>query len=272
MKIINLVEDTKSDNGFENEHGLSFYIETPLHKLLFDCGQSDMLLRNAKKADVDLKKVDTVILSHGHYDHSGGILPFAKINDSATLYAQKAVFGDYYNLYDSEKYIGIDKGILDFKNLVTVDDSFKIDDELFLFSNIRGNRFLAKGNLYLKKKIDGAFLQDDFIHEQCLVLSCEGKKILFSGCAHNGIVNILDRYFEIFKSMPDVVIGGFHLMQKDDYSEDDIINIEKIAYELLKTNAIFYTGHCTGESACKILKNKMGDKLQILSSGAVVFV
>ena len=85
MKLITLVENTCGNNGCIAEHGLSIYIETDKHKLLLDTGQSDAAVKNAETLGIDLSKVDTVILSHGHYDHSGGILPFSKLNKTARI-------------------------------------------------------------------------------------------------------------------------------------------------------------------------------------------
>ncbi len=267
MNIITLVENSSSDLC-GGEHGLSFYIETKNHKLLMDFGSSDLLLKNSAILGIDLKQVDTCILSHGHYDHAGGILPFSTINPTANIYLTSTAGSDYYNLsHEYEKYIGIDKRILNLSQCVFVSNDVSIDNELFLFTNITGQKYPANGNFYLKEKINEKFVQDSFRHEQCLVLSQGNQKILLSGCAHNGIINILDRYFEIFQSYPDIVISGFHLMQKTAYAIEDIQNIQEIAHELLKTGALFYTGHCTGEDAFPILKEIMGDKLQHLHSG-----
>lgn len=85
MKIINLVEDTKSGNCL-NEHGLSFYIETGKHKLLVDSGATDMFLHNADLLGIDLKHVDTAVLSHGHYDHSGGLTAFELQKTNSLFY------------------------------------------------------------------------------------------------------------------------------------------------------------------------------------------
>ena len=112
MKIINLIEDTTADNGCLYEHGLSFYIETNHHKLLVDTGASDAFLKNAEKLGVDIKQVDTVILSHGHYDHSGGLLAFVKENPDAKIYIRDNAFGGFYHGKDENKrYIGVDKRI-----------------------------------------------------------------------------------------------------------------------------------------------------------------
>ncbi len=267
MEIITLVENS-SGNHCEGEHGLSFYIQTEKHKLLMDFGASDLLLKNSFLLDVDLTQIDTCILSHGHYDHGGGILAFHQTNPIANLYLKSTSGGEYYNLsHGYDKYIGIEKDILNLPQCIFVQDDLEIDDELFLFTNITGRRYPAKGNFHLKQKIGENFIQDTFDHEQCLVITQGNQRILLSGCAHNGIINILERYFEIFHSYPDIVISGFHLMQKTEYTEDDIKNIQEIGRELLKTGALFYTGHCTGEPAFGILKEIMQEKLQHLYSG-----
>lgn len=89
-KIINLIENTQGKKGCLYEHGLSFYIETVNHKLLMDTGATDAFLVNAEKLGVDLKKVEAVIVSHGHYDHTGGILSFVDLNQDAAAYVQKS--------------------------------------------------------------------------------------------------------------------------------------------------------------------------------------
>jgi 7,8-dihydropterin-6-yl-methyl-4-(beta-D-ribofuranosyl)aminobenzene 5'-phosphate synthase len=89
MKIITLVENTCGAENCIAEHGLSIYIETEKHKLLLDTGQTDAVVKNAEDLGIDLTAVDTVILSHGHYDHSGGILPFSELNHTAQIIMQK---------------------------------------------------------------------------------------------------------------------------------------------------------------------------------------
>ena len=96
MRIVNLIENTEGNPECVYEHGLSFYIETKAHKILLDLGQTDNSLRNAKALGIDLQAVDTVVLSHGHYDHSGGIIPFTGINDRAAIYMQCSAGGEYY--------------------------------------------------------------------------------------------------------------------------------------------------------------------------------
>ena len=108
-------------------------------------------------------------------------------------------------------------------------------------------------------------MQDDFSHEQYLVIKDDDSKyVLISGCAHNGILNILEKFRSIYHCNPKLVISGFHMIRRE-YREADINEIKSVAEELKKMDTTFYTGHCTGEQAYDILKNIMGDKLQPLA-------
>lgn len=267
MRIVNLMEDTQGAEGCVYEHGLSFYIETPKHKLLLDAGASDKLLHNAEVLEVDLTKVDTLVLSHGHYDHSGGILAVAKLNSSMQIYMQHSAGRDFYH---GERYIGIDKEILELPQLFPLDGDYVIDEELSVFSDMKGRRLWPKGNLVLQCLEGDCLLQDTFDHEQGLVIEAEGKKVLLSGCAHNGILNILDRFRALYHCNPDVVISGFHMMQKTDYTEEDICNIRETAIELSKMPTRFYTGHCTGVVAFEIMKEIMKEQLQYVHCGDII--
>ncbi len=267
MKIVNLIEDTKGQEGLLYEHGLSFYIETKSHKLLLDTGATDAFLKNAEKKGIDLKQVDTVIISHGHYDHAGGVLAFSKINPSAKIYIHKNATGAFYNCRTDEvKYIGMNENIARLKQVILVDGNLKIDDELSLFTGVTGRRLWPKGNQILKKKYQDEFVQDEFDHEQYLVVTEGDKNVLLSGCAHNGILNILDAYREIYGGEPTYVISGFHTMKKE-YTGEDTNIIEETAQNLIKMRTRFYSGHCTGEYPLEVLKNILGEKLMVIHSG-----
>lgn len=268
MRIINLVEDTKGSSCL-NEHGLSFYIETEKHKLLVDSGATDMFIHNAGVLGVDLTQVDKFILSHGHYDHAGGLSAFAEINPKAEIYLKDTVDGDYYHISaQSKKYIGIDKNIMKIPQVIGVQGNLEIDDELFLFTDFNEKRYPAWSNRELKQKVGNTYIQDTFSHEQCLVIKQNEHQTLLSGCAHNGILSILHRYYQLFGSYPQTVISGFHMMKKSDYTQEEVDYIRQTAYELLETKALFYTGHCTGQKAFDIMKEIMGGQLQAFHSGS----
>ena len=232
------------------------------------------------------------MLSHGHYDHGGGILPFAEINPDAKIYVQASAFGEYYSI-DSKgqpHYIGLAEGIRELPQIVVVGSKpdsaekedaqsevdtegsfeegiYRIDDELSLFTGIGNEHPIPSANQRLMKKTEGDMVQDDFAHEQCLVINEGTKSVLLSGCAHHGILNILDRYRELYGGDPDVVISGFHMMKRHGYSDADITMIIDTALELRKLRTVFYTGHCTGVEPYNAMKKLMGEKLHYVHSG-----
>lgn len=268
MKMINLIENTPGDEGCLFEHGLSFYVEAANHKLLIDTGATNAFMENAQKLGVDLTQVDMVILSHGHYDHTGGLLSFAEKNPNARILMQSAAGDAYYHKNDVlTKYIGIDAEIMKLPQLELIDGNKKVDDGIFLFSDVTGRKLWPSGNRELKVKRGDEFYQDEFRHEQYLVLEEKGKRVLISGCAHNGILNILEKYREIYGENPDAVVSGFHMKKKSDYTAEDIEVIRKIGEELAKTSTLFFTGHCTGEAPYQILKEMMGEQLVYVHSG-----
>lgn len=268
LRIVNLVEDTPGSRQCGSEHGLSFYVETGKHRLLVDCGATDLFLKNAALLGTELSGVDTVIISHGHYDHAGGVPAFARLNPGAKIYVKASAREAYYHLMEKgEKYIGMPAEIGALSQCVWVEGDLQIDEELFLFTDIGGTKYPASGNQRLKRKQGDRFVQDTFDHEQCLVIAQGERQILMSGCAHTGIANILDRYNEIFGKDPDVVISGFHLAQKAAYSAEELENIRRLSRELAEKNTLFFTGHCTGQAAFAIMKEIMGEKLAALHSG-----
>ena len=272
MRIINLVENESGDSGCEAAHGLSFYVETKNHKLLFDSSPSEVVIHNAQKLGVDLTAIDTVILSHAHYDHSGGILPFVELNPRAKIYMQQNAGGEYY-AFDGEdkgfRYIGIDKKILSLPQVQFLKGDTKLDDELQVFSVDQRAYPLPSTNKRLRELCNGQYIQDEFHHEQNLLLTADGKKILFCGCAHNGILNVMETLERKFgpTSLPDLVIGGFHLMKRTEFSEADTAEITEIANRLKSYKAHFATCHCTGLLVFNQMKEIMGDQLSYVHSG-----
>lgn len=240
--------------------------------MLLDLGPSGETLQNAQILGINLKKVDTVILSHGHYDHSGGILPFAGINDQALIYMQETAVGDYFSdrgksAPERYEYIGIDKDIAKLPQVRFLQGDNQLDEELELFTiKNRSHKLPSSNKRILVRK--GDLLQcDDFVHEQFLVIRQGKTRILMSGCAHSGILSIMDAFCDKYGKEPDLVISGFHLMKKAEYTGDEIREIEEIAEELKKYSTWFITCHCTGLPAFDRMKAIMGDQLTYVHSG-----
>jgi 7,8-dihydropterin-6-yl-methyl-4-(beta-D-ribofuranosyl)aminobenzene 5'-phosphate synthase len=267
-----LVENNAVSDDFKTEHGLSLYIETKNHRLLFDTGASSLFTENAIKLNVNLGDVDTLVLSHGHYDHGGGIKAFLNLNDKADIYLRKGAMDKHYSEQTdgSFKRIGLDESLSDNKRFIYSDDRVQIDDELSLFSNVQGNLFLPSGNESLFALDQDMMIRDDFNHEQNLVIQEAGKRILIAGCAHRGIVNIMNHMRAIGLEEPDIVIGGFHLYARSTDRTEPIDFVEALGAELMKTKSVFYTCHCTGIKAYNELKSIMGDRIHYLATGQIV--
>lgn len=258
MKITCLVENTSVKNNIIAEHGLSLLVETKEKKILFDMGQTDAFAINADRLGVSLSDVDIAVLSHGHYDHGGGLATFLELNKNAPVYINRHAFEPHFN--GTEKYIGLDCSLEADERIIFTDDLTVVADGIDL-NSCKGEKLINKiDSGGLNMFVDDKFVADDFRHEQYLLINENGKKILFSGCSHKGIINIC----EIFR--PDVLIGGFHFSK---YQLDDklIKNAEKLAsYE-----TEFYTCHCTGEMQYEFMKKHMKN-LNYISGGQTVII
>ncbi len=255
MKITALVENTSNIPEIGAEHGLSLYIETCSHKILFDMGQSDLFYKNAVKLGINLAEVDVAVLSHGHYDHGGGLKTFLSINNKAKVYLNKNAFESHYN---GEKYIGLDMSLKDSERLVFVNDYFKIDDVLSLYSLNDIERKHDLGSFGLSKVQNGVMVPDDFLHEQYLLIEENSLSVLISGCSHKGIMDIAD-FFDV-----DTIIGGFHFSK---LPLNDML--KSYALHLKNTQTEFITCHCTGENQYEFMQNYM-DNLSYISAGESV--
>ena len=258
MKITALTENTSVNENIGAEHGLSLYIETDGHKILFDMGQTDMFERNAKTLCIDLSEVDIAVLSHGHYDHGGGLARFLEINKKAPVYVNEYAFEQHYN--GTQKYIGLDISLKNNSRLIFTSDVYKINDSMTLFSCNENRKSYDLGSFGLNMIQDGKFMPDDFRHEQYLLINENGKNVLISGCSHKGIMNIT----EWFK--PDVLIGGFHFSK---LALDK--TLENYAETLDKYNTNFYTCHCTGMEQYVFMKKYMS-RLEYLSAGQEIII
>jgi len=270
MKIIALVENTPSVPGCQSAHGLSLWIETGSHRLLMDAGPSDLLTANAQALGIDLTQAELLVLSHGHYDHSDGIPAFAALAPNVPIYLRRSALEAYYSFSAPDaapRYIGVHPELRRLPQLCLVDGETELAPGIKLFGHITGRRLWPESNLRLSIRQDQAFFQDSFDHEQCLVVLENNKTILFSGCAHNGILNILDRYASLYGGAPDVVVSGFHLKKTGAYTASEKETICATARELQKWPSLFCTCHCTGLTAFQMMKEIMGDQLLYLACG-----
>ena len=253
MRIVSLLENTTRREDMAVEHGLSLYIETEQHRILFDMGQTDLFARNAQALGIRLSDVDIAVLSHGHYDHGGGLRTFLESNSHAPVYLHGDAFLPHYN--GTEKYIGLDRSLLESPRMVFTTDTYRIDNSLTLFTGNDRERTYPPIPSGLTEKRGDVFIPDDFRHEQYLLIQENHTKVLISGCSHKGILDIAAWF------MPDVLIGGFHFSKLA--LDDGLIHA---AQALAAHPTEFYTCHCTGVAQYEFMKQYMPN-LHDLSCG-----
>lgn len=249
MKLVILSDNRSNPSVVEakTEHGLSIYLESPRYKLLLDTGASDLCVQHAEKLGVNLSELDYIFLSHGHNDHCGGLsavltscpkTPVLLSADALTAQCE-SLRGGLHSLTPTWPTT---------KQYKTFTETKEADKDLCVITRIVQHHPLPKGN--------DALLNygkpDHFMHEAALY----HNGLLFTGCAHNGLLNIL-------ASCPHkirYVVGGFHLLE----GKESLEEIENLGMTL-KTHypdVIFYTGHCTADKAYSALKNILGAQLQ----------
>lgn len=271
MKVTVLVENTACSPAFIGIHGLSIYVESKRHRLLVDLGPDETLLKNALAAGIDLSLVDTVVISHGHYDHGGALAAFLAVNRTAHVYIRQSAFDHFYAMGpNGEKSIGLDETLRDHPQIVLTGDRFLIDDELQLFSAVTGRKFESRMNQVLFMESAGERVPDQFEHEQNLIVTEGNRHLLFGGCAHNGIVNILEKAEQIIKGPIDAAIAGFHLHNPTAGIDETPDLIDGIARELSRRQTLFLTGHCTGLIPFAQLKDRLGDQVSAITAGLAV--
>ncbi|MBR3879991.1 MAG: MBL fold metallo-hydrolase [Mailhella sp.] len=258
MRVTMLVDNIAADAGMRAEHGLSLYIETAGHRILFDTGQSDAFLRNAEALDIDLATVDMAIISHGHYDHTRGLPHFFALNDHAPVYLQRRAF-ERHGASDGRN-IGMEPALLESGRFIFTDDDLSLGEGLTLCTcNSKARPFDSNSNgLFMFH--DGQPVQDDFEHEQYLCIDEGNRRVVISGCSHKGILNIMHWLH------PDVLIGGFHFMGVE-LSESGKDILDRAAEELTTYKTDYYTGHCTGKKQFDWLKSRMGERLHYFAGG-----
>ncbi len=271
MKIVVLSDNRTNDPKFESEHGLSVYLETKDYKCLLDTGASGIFIRNAEKLGIDLKAVDYVFISHGHADHLGGLEAFLKLNSRAKIILSKNVL--------SQRYFSERSGFRDISTSIDIhqypDRFIFVDQEAEFEKDIRV--FSCQSNTYLKPignkslfKYAGKDLEkDDFNHEVIITFGND-ELVVFTGCGHNGLLNILKTVNDKMAGHIRYVIGGFHLLDSKGgviFESDQVIKELAVNLKDDYPFANFITGHCTGDLVFESLKKKLQHRLIYFFAG-----
>lgn len=262
ITVTTLIENTVyPGKGHVSEHGLSFHVRGPFGDILFDTGQSGGILQNAKQMGIDLKNVGKIAISHGHYDHAGGIRPMVESGFSRFgLYVSKGFFNPKFSTREAiPRYNGVDfdiqyleeKGI---RTKIISEDRYKMAEGIYLISGFNGPR-AVEANPVFKVEKEGRLEIDDFSDETAMVLEGKDSVVVLSGCAHPGIECMIDKIYELFEKPIEAVLGGTHLNGASQKRLE-----EAAAYFENSDIAHFGFSHCTGEEAARFLKERLGDR------------
>lgn len=273
--ITTLIENSKGEHlGLLNEHGISFLIETANRTILFDTGQSGGYIHNAGLLDKDLSKIDTVVISHGHYDHTGG---FTKLVENITtdfkLCIHKNAFQKKYS-FDGTHYKYLGNGftrdyLMDhkIKTYFINEDILEIDKGIYIISNFDCITPFEEANprFYLENNNEEHVL-DHFEDEIMLAMDTPDGLVVILGCSHPGVINMLQTLINRTGKNIHTIIGGTHLVKAD---EDRI----RQTIEHFKSMNIkrFGISHCTGENAMNQLKQAFGKRYFHNTTGTILF-
>ena len=253
------------------EHGLSIYFEANGRTWLYDVGASDAFLKNAKVLGVDIDEIDTLILSHGHNDHTGGLSSFLEKNKNAEIVAQETIDKkDYFSLsHDPMKNISIDHSLLkDIGDRVCyVKDSKWLSENVVVVRNTVFDYPQPKANSELLAGSDDVFSADKFGHEIAVVICTKNGLVILSACSHNGVLNIIESCKKATNEERVLAfIGGAHIKDKHFDCENESKEIAEILLKKYPETKIVL-GHCTGNKALKIMSSILGDNFISLYSG-----
>ncbi|MDN3611971.1 MBL fold metallo-hydrolase [Vibrio ostreicida] len=281
MILTALIDNTRLDErtDLKVERGLSFHIKTMGQQILFDAGSSSAFCDNAILLNIKIEEVDAAIISHRHHDHCNGVTHFLDRNCKAPVYFRECTETDYrFKAFGFKSNVGLDKTLLKKSGdrFIFINKMTEIRPNVFIITSLSRKYEQPKGNKYLFTDSGDGCKPDTFDHELLLVIKEEDGLIIFTGCAHSGVLNMIETATEQFPNTRiKAVVGGFHLVGLPLFNsiggtKKDIESMGEtmLTYPIDK----FYTGHCTGMKAYQILKGVLGDSLEHFPTGRSVVI
>jgi 7,8-dihydropterin-6-yl-methyl-4-(beta-D-ribofuranosyl)aminobenzene 5'-phosphate synthase len=265
IKITVLCENLVGKLVGSGEHGFSAFIEMDKGNYLFDTGSGRSIVPNSLTLNKDLKSIRKIFLSHGHYDHTGGLSEVLKLKGKVDVHAHPHVFLDRIAVFKEEdreikRFIGIrhKKRYLEClgANFVFNRDFIEVEKGLFLTGEVPRQTNFEKADPRLFSETDGAMTNDLFLDDQSLILDTDKGVVLILGCAHAGMINIINHVInKTGKQTFYAIVGGTHLdFLTPEQLEESIKSLKRM--EIGKIGV----SHCTGMRAAFRLQQEFGDR------------
>ena len=266
-----LVENTTPAPGLIGEYGFAAYIAAGDKSILFDTGSAGALINNSRILGVELDKLDALVISHGHFDHTGAVMPVVEMNPALNVYAHSGIFKPHY----------VDHGV---GNPIPIGTSFSLKDlqkkgavfhEVNSFTEIMPSIYVTGGiprtnnfedaGFGFKTEINGEIVADNISDDSALVIRLPEGLVIISGCAHAGLINTINYCLQ--QTGCDKVlayIGGTHLaMASEERIQKTIEALQALSIDIIAT------AHCTGFIPAAKMQQALGSKLIKAETGMV---
>ena len=275
MKITILCENNVGRLFGLGEHGFSAFIETERGNYLFDAGNGSTIVTNSLIWKKDLKSVKKIFLSHGHYDHTGGLAEVLKLRGNVDVHIHPHVFLERFSIIktggkETKRYIGMPhkKTYLEFlgAHFIANQNVVEVEENIFLTGEVPRINPFEKPDQRLFSEIEGKIVPDLFLDDQSLILKTQKGLVVILGCAHSGMINILNHAVDKLKMEKiHAVLGGTHLgFLTPEQLEESILSLIKMDVEKIGVS------HCTGFSAASRLYQDFGDRFFYGCVGSVL--
>jgi 7,8-dihydropterin-6-yl-methyl-4-(beta-D-ribofuranosyl)aminobenzene 5'-phosphate synthase len=257
--------------GAVAEHGLSIFMETDSGNYLLDTGQGKAVVNNALVLGLDLKTIKGIIMSHHHWDHTGGLGPVLDLKGAVDIYAHPDFFKESYNIGEGKvRYIGVPypRPLLEGKGATfKFSNEFRqIEPGMWLTGEVPRRTDYERGDKNQVVKSNGGYVKDDILDDQSVVIETEKGLFVVLGCCHSGIINTLSYIVEkMGRRHIYAVIGGTHLGPVSDEQKEKSIDALK-AFDIERLGV----SHCTGLKTASRLAGEFGDRFFFCNVGTVV--
>jgi 7,8-dihydropterin-6-yl-methyl-4-(beta-D-ribofuranosyl)aminobenzene 5'-phosphate synthase len=269
-KITILSENHTYNSGLNAEHGFSCVVELKKKRYLFDTGKSSLFIQNAHTLNVNIVSLDGIIISHGHYDHAGGLMPYLE-NFKAKIYAAPGIFSERYSKKTRLHPIGVPFTQEKYESIGAVfkfvEKPLRLDENVYLTGPIPRHTDFEKVEDPFIIKTENGLEADAVMDEQALVILANEGLVIVTGCGHAGIINIINYAKKISgEKKIEAIIGGFHLrnISQERFDKTAAALEENIINSIIPL-------HCTGMEASAKLYGTFPQKVKFLSGGETFY-